>query len=594
MAVGVPGGARSSRRHPFHVVLAALVVGALVVGSVQLVRRRWRRGRRRRGHVREFVGRLPHATGPSTATTDANSRFNPDERRSTGRTWRDLSIAWTKDGLVGVTGTPTVADGSPTSATGRARCGPSRPTTGADVWSAEIGGGFIVGAPAVDARRGLRLERPHPLPSRPRDRRRSSGRSRRTSTRWPRSRHRRSSSTAWCSRAPPAPRWSCPGTSTRSAARSARTTPRPARSAGASTRRRTTPTAGPASASGRPRRSTVERGVLYVGTGNAYVGADRTARRLDPRHRLRDRRARSGRRSSPILTSSAPATRRARTPTSARHPTCGPRTAVTSWARATRPASTTRSTATPARSCGSDGSPRAACSAARSARRPSSTASSIAVSNVGDPETNVTDQRHEGVRARSGDGQGALGAEEFPGRSSGPSARCRAWRSSARTPARSPALDTATGERLWTYQAPDMTGCGPSIVDGSVLWGYGFTLFEGPGEGGVISFEVAVTAGAGSAARRRRVRGRWCSAPRAVARRRTTVSGRRDGEPTASAGGATRRARPSAGCRGGAGEPGRHRPHDDLGRRRAEVPAPGARTATTAGPRSRSSSGSTR
>jgi hypothetical protein len=43
---------------------------------------------------------------------------------------------------------------------------------------------------------------------------------------------------------------------------------------------------------------------------------------------------------------------------------------------------------------------------------------------------------------------------------------------------------------LWTTNAPDKTGCGPSIVDGRVLWGYGFTLFMGPGQGGVISFEV--------------------------------------------------------------------------------------------------------
>jgi outer membrane protein assembly factor BamB len=52
------------------------------------------------------------------------------------------------------------------------------------------------------------------------------------------------------------------------------------------------------------------------------------------------------------------------------------------------------------------------------------------------------------------------------------------------------ALDTRTGARSWTYQAPDKTACGPSIVDGRVLWGYGFTLFSGPGKGGVISFTV--------------------------------------------------------------------------------------------------------
>jgi polyvinyl alcohol dehydrogenase (cytochrome) len=50
------------------------------------------------------------------------------------------------------------------------------------------------------------------------------------------------------------------------------------------------------------------------------------------------------------------------------------------------------------------------------------------------------------------------------------------------------ALDTRSGSRLWTHQAPAKTACGPSIVDGRVLWGYGFILFGSPGPGGVISF----------------------------------------------------------------------------------------------------------
>jgi polyvinyl alcohol dehydrogenase (cytochrome) len=50
------------------------------------------------------------------------------------------------------------------------------------------------------------------------------------------------------------------------------------------------------------------------------------------------------------------------------------------------------------------------------------------------------------------------------------------------------ALATATGKEIWTFHAPDKTGCGPSIVDGRVIWGYGFTLFGGSGNGGVIAF----------------------------------------------------------------------------------------------------------
>ena len=52
------------------------------------------------------------------------------------------------------------------------------------------------------------------------------------------------------------------------------------------------------------------------------------------------------------------------------------------------------------------------------------------------------------------------------------------------------ALDTRTGARLWTYVAPDKIGGGPSIVNGRVLWGYGFAFFGAPSQGGVISFTV--------------------------------------------------------------------------------------------------------
>ncbi len=52
------------------------------------------------------------------------------------------------------------------------------------------------------------------------------------------------------------------------------------------------------------------------------------------------------------------------------------------------------------------------------------------------------------------------------------------------------ALDTKTGKTLWSYTAPNQVAAGPSIVDGRLLWGYGFVLFGGPGDGGVISFSV--------------------------------------------------------------------------------------------------------
>jgi polyvinyl alcohol dehydrogenase (cytochrome) len=52
------------------------------------------------------------------------------------------------------------------------------------------------------------------------------------------------------------------------------------------------------------------------------------------------------------------------------------------------------------------------------------------------------------------------------------------------------ALDTRTGAQLWSYTAPARTGCGPSIVNGRVLWGFGFRLFGLAGVGGVISFAL--------------------------------------------------------------------------------------------------------
>ncbi len=52
-------------------------------------------------------------------------------------------------------------------------------------------------------------------------------------------------------------------------------------------------------------------------------------------------------------------------------------------------------------------------------------------------------------------------------------------------------LDPATGKVVWSMQAPGKVGGGASIVAGRVLWGYGFTLFNGPGPGGIISLAVS-------------------------------------------------------------------------------------------------------
>lgn len=50
------------------------------------------------------------------------------------------------------------------------------------------------------------------------------------------------------------------------------------------------------------------------------------------------------------------------------------------------------------------------------------------------------------------------------------------------------AFDTAIGKKVWSFDAPGKIGGGPSIVDGHVYWGYGFILFKGTSDGGVIAF----------------------------------------------------------------------------------------------------------
>jgi polyvinyl alcohol dehydrogenase (cytochrome) len=52
------------------------------------------------------------------------------------------------------------------------------------------------------------------------------------------------------------------------------------------------------------------------------------------------------------------------------------------------------------------------------------------------------------------------------------------------------ALNTATGDPLWSFTAPAQAACGPSVVAGNLLWGYGFTLFNGPGQGGIFDFRI--------------------------------------------------------------------------------------------------------
>jgi polyvinyl alcohol dehydrogenase (cytochrome) len=113
----------------------------------------------------------------------------------------------------------------------------------------------------------------------------------------------------------------------------------------------------------------------------------------------------------------------------------------------------------------------------------------IAVSNVGNPQTNAPTNVAKVFALDPASGKSRW-TTDFPGKIFGPVGAVRGVAFVGTDSGVLAALDTRNGATLWRTNAPDKTGCGPSIVDGRVLWGYGFNLFMGPGQGGVISFEV--------------------------------------------------------------------------------------------------------
>ncbi len=115
----------------------------------------------------------------------------------------------------------------------------------------------------------------------------------------------------------------------------------------------------------------------------------------------------------------------------------------------------------------------------------------IVVSNVGNPSTNFPTNVAKVFALDPDSGAVLWEAEDFEGKIFAPIGAVHGVAFVGTDTGLLAALDTRTGDRLWTHDAPARTGCGPSIVDGRVLWGYGFTLFDGPGEGGVISFALA-------------------------------------------------------------------------------------------------------
>jgi polyvinyl alcohol dehydrogenase (cytochrome) len=114
----------------------------------------------------------------------------------------------------------------------------------------------------------------------------------------------------------------------------------------------------------------------------------------------------------------------------------------------------------------------------------------VATSNVGDPETNAPTETTKafGIDPATGD---IRWTTAFPGKVFAPVSAVPGVAFVGTDRGLMVALDPATGRRLWSHTAPAKTASGPSIVDGRVLWGYGFILFGAPGPGGVISFSPA-------------------------------------------------------------------------------------------------------
>ena len=115
----------------------------------------------------------------------------------------------------------------------------------------------------------------------------------------------------------------------------------------------------------------------------------------------------------------------------------------------------------------------------------------IATSNVGDPATNAPTDVTKVFGLDPATGHIEWTARPFPGKVFAPVSAVPGVAFIGTDRGTLAALDSDSGRRIWTFRAPAKTACGPSIVDGRVLWGYGFILFGPSGPGGVISFSVA-------------------------------------------------------------------------------------------------------
>jgi polyvinyl alcohol dehydrogenase (cytochrome) len=114
----------------------------------------------------------------------------------------------------------------------------------------------------------------------------------------------------------------------------------------------------------------------------------------------------------------------------------------------------------------------------------------IASSNIGDTSSNATTNASVVDALDAATGHMAW-SRHFAGNVFGPVSAVTGLAFVGTDKGTMTALAVSNGRTLWSYHAPDKVGGGPSIVGGRVLWGYGFTLFSGSGQGGLISFTVS-------------------------------------------------------------------------------------------------------
>jgi polyvinyl alcohol dehydrogenase (cytochrome) len=109
-------------------------------------------------------------------------------------------------------------------------------------------------------------------------------------------------------------------------------------------------------------------------------------------------------------------------------------------------------------------------------------------SNIGDPKTNAPTNASEIFSLDPATGAIQWTSEQLPAKVFGPVSAVPGVAFVGTDANTMYAFDTATGHKLWSFDAPGKIGGGAAIANDHVIWGYGFILFRGTSDGGVINF----------------------------------------------------------------------------------------------------------